>query len=164
MSDIRSATTTLARVLSRGAEAARLEEDDGIHDGGYRGAGLGPDGKPLFWIGTGGKTAPHVHVAFAAPTREAVDKFYKAALKAGGKDNGAPGVRKEYHPNYYAAFVLDPDGHNLEAVIHTPVEVAMAEKKKPAKKAAKSAKKSGKKAAKAGKKATKAKKKKKARK
>ena len=61
-----------------------------------------------------------VHVAFTAPDRETVDAFHAAALEAGGKDNGGPGVREIYHPNYYGAFVLDPDGHNIEAVCHTP--------------------------------------------
>lgn len=62
----------------------------------------------------------HLHVAFAAKTREQVDAFHRAALEAGGTDNGAPGLRPRYHANYYAAFVLDPDGHNLEAVCHEP--------------------------------------------
>jgi catechol 2,3-dioxygenase-like lactoylglutathione lyase family enzyme len=88
-------------------------------DGG-RTAGFGPAGKPFLWLSSGAKTAPHIHFAFAAESRAAVDAFHKAALKAGGKDNGAPGLRPEYHENYYAAFVLDPDGHNIEAVIHTP--------------------------------------------
>ena len=60
------------------------------------------------------------HVAFAAKDRPAVDAFYRAALAAGGEDNGAPGLRPHYHPNYYGAFVLDPDGHNVEAVCHVP--------------------------------------------
>jgi catechol 2,3-dioxygenase-like lactoylglutathione lyase family enzyme len=60
----------------------------------------------------------HLHVAFAADTRQQVDAFYRAALEAGGKDNGAPGVRPNYHPSYYAAFIIDPDGHNIEAVCH----------------------------------------------
>ena len=82
--------------------------------------GIGKDGKPFFWISTGGKTAPHLHVAFGAESRKAVDAFYAAALAAGGTDNGKPGLRIEYHPNYYGAFVLDPDGHNIEAVCHKP--------------------------------------------
>jgi predicted lactoylglutathione lyase len=61
-----------------------------------------------------------LHVAFAAKDRATVDRFYQAALAAGGKDNGAPGLRPEYHPSYYGAFVLDPDGHNVEAVCHSP--------------------------------------------
>ncbi len=59
-----------------------------------------------------------MHVAFVAPSREAVDAFYRAALAAGGKDNGPPGLRPDYHANYYGAFVLDPDGNNVEAVCH----------------------------------------------
>jgi catechol 2,3-dioxygenase-like lactoylglutathione lyase family enzyme len=80
----------------------------------------GPSGKPDFWLGSEGKTAPHIHVCFAAETRAAVDAFHAAALKAGAKDNGPPGIRAHYHPSYYAAFVLDPEGHNIEAVCHKP--------------------------------------------
>ncbi len=88
--------------------------------GGYEGAGFGRDGKPSFWISAGERTVPRVHVAFAADTREAVDRFFEAALAAGGVDNGAPGIRAHYHPDYYGAFVLDLDGHNIEAVCHKP--------------------------------------------
>jgi catechol 2,3-dioxygenase-like lactoylglutathione lyase family enzyme len=83
-------------------------------------AGFGAGGKPDFWIGGEGRVGNPVHVAMLAKDRAAVDAFHKAALAAGGKDNGAPGLRPHYHPNYYAAFVLDPDGHNIEAVCHTP--------------------------------------------
>jgi catechol 2,3-dioxygenase-like lactoylglutathione lyase family enzyme len=62
----------------------------------------------------------HLHLAFTAGTRQQVDAFYRAALEAGGKDNGAPGLRPHYHANYYAAFVMGPDGHNIEAVCHQP--------------------------------------------
>ena len=65
------------------------------------------------------KPAP-LHIAFVAATREEVDAFHRAALEAGGKDNGAPGLRRRYHANYYAAFVISPDGHNIEAVCHAP--------------------------------------------
>ena len=85
-----------------------------------RAAGLGKNGKPDVWISEEGKTTPHVHLAIVAETRAEVDAFYKAALEAGGKDNGAPGLRPDYHPNYYGAFVFDPDGHNIEAVCHKP--------------------------------------------
>jgi catechol 2,3-dioxygenase-like lactoylglutathione lyase family enzyme len=88
--------------------------------GSYEGAGFGRGGKPSFWISGGGRTMPRVHVAFIAETREAVDRFFETALKAGGVDNGAPGIRAHYHPDYYGAFVLDPDGHNIEAVCHKP--------------------------------------------
>jgi catechol 2,3-dioxygenase-like lactoylglutathione lyase family enzyme len=83
-------------------------------------AGFGAGGKPAFWIGGEGGLNKPIHIAIAAKDRAAVDAFYKAAIAAGGKDNGAPGLREHYHPNYYAAFVLDPDGHNIEAVCHTP--------------------------------------------
>jgi catechol 2,3-dioxygenase-like lactoylglutathione lyase family enzyme len=83
-------------------------------------AGFGANGKPDFWIGGEGKTDKPLHVAIAAKTRAAVEAFYRAALAAGGRDNGGPGLRPHYHPNYYGAFVLDPDGHNIEAVCHAP--------------------------------------------
>jgi catechol 2,3-dioxygenase-like lactoylglutathione lyase family enzyme len=86
--------------------------------GGYEGAGLGRDGKPTFWLSAGERTAPGLHVAFIAESRAAVDRFFEAALAAGGVDNGAPGIRAHYHPNYYGAFVLDQEGHNIEAVCH----------------------------------------------
>ena len=82
-------------------------------------AGFGSPRMPRFWIGTGSRAGP-VHVAFLAPDRAAVRAFHAAAIAAGGTDNGAPGLRRHYHANYYAAFVLDPDGHNIEAVCHAP--------------------------------------------
>ncbi|HEY5993923.1 MAG TPA: VOC family protein [Gallionellaceae bacterium] len=82
--------------------------------------GLGAEGKADFWISEGKANKPHVHVAFQCARRAQVDKFYAAALKAGGKDNGPPGIREDYAPTYYAAFVYDPDGHNIEAVCHAP--------------------------------------------
>ena len=81
-------------------------------------AGFGVPPKPDFWIGSGKAGVPPIHVAFRADSRAQVDAFYRAALAAGGRDNGAPGLRPHYHPNYYGAFVLDPDGHNIEAVCH----------------------------------------------
>ena len=81
----------------------------------------GADGKPFFWIGEArGGAVAGVHVAFAAKSRAAVEAFYTAAIAAGGRGNGAPGLRPHYHPNYYGAFVLDPDGANVEAVCHRP--------------------------------------------
>ena len=76
------------------------------------------EGADDFWILVGGTPSSGVHVAFAARDREAVDAFYRAAIEAGGRDNGAPGLRPEYHARYYAAFVFDPDGNNVEAVYH----------------------------------------------
>ena len=86
-------------------------------------AGLGRSGKPDFWIFRG-EPASAVHVAFAADDRASVDAFHEAAIAAGGNDNGRPGLRPEYHPTYYGAFVLDPDGNNIEAVSHGPIEEA----------------------------------------
>lgn len=83
-------------------------------------AGFGEPPKPDFWIGAGSPNTPPIHVAFRVRSRAIVEAFYKAALAAGGRDNGAPGLRPHYHPNYYGAFVLDPDGHNIEAVCHDP--------------------------------------------
>ena len=83
-------------------------------------AGFGVGGKPDFWIQGGKQTIPRIHVAFRSENRAKVRAFYEAALKAGGKDNGPPGIREIYHPNYYGAFVFDPDGHNIEAVCHNP--------------------------------------------
>jgi catechol 2,3-dioxygenase-like lactoylglutathione lyase family enzyme len=81
----------------------------------------GADGKPWFWVNARGRDACHgVHLAFKAINHDAVDAFHAAALAAGGTDNGAPGPRPLYHPGYYGAFVLDPDGNNVEAVCHTP--------------------------------------------
>jgi len=88
--------------------------------GGYAGTGFGPPNRPQFWIGNGEQPGSRVHVAFAARSRAEVDAFHAAALAAGGSDNGAPGLRPHYHENYYGAFVIDPDGHNVEAVCHTP--------------------------------------------
>lgn len=76
--------------------------------------------QPEFWIGEGAVPGGRIHMAFRASSRAMVDAFHAAALAAGGTDNGQPGLRPHYHPNYYGAFVLDPDGHNVEAVCHAP--------------------------------------------
>ncbi|WUR14920.1 VOC family protein [[Empedobacter] haloabium] len=92
--------------------------------GTVRVAGFGIAPKPDFWISearSGGTAGNTVHVALRVDSRALVDAFHAAALAAGGRDNGAPGIRAHYHPNYYGAFVLDPDGHNIEAVCHDPV-------------------------------------------
>jgi catechol 2,3-dioxygenase-like lactoylglutathione lyase family enzyme len=80
--------------------------------------GYGTGNKAFFWIGARDDAITGDHVAFAAPDRATIDAFHAAALAAGGRDNGAPGLRPHYHPRYYGAFVLDPDGHNIEAVCH----------------------------------------------
>lgn len=80
------------------------------------GTGFGPPGAPALWLYEGAKSRAGVHIAFAGKDRAAVDAFHKAGLKAGGSDNGEPGLRADYAPNYYAAFLIDPDGNNVEAV------------------------------------------------
>jgi catechol 2,3-dioxygenase-like lactoylglutathione lyase family enzyme len=90
-----------------------------VMEGPY-GVGMGREGKPTLWLHeTGQKPAP-LHLAFSAADRAQVDAFHRAALEAGAADNGGPGLRPHYHPNYYAAFVIGPDGHNVEAVCHRP--------------------------------------------
>jgi catechol 2,3-dioxygenase-like lactoylglutathione lyase family enzyme len=91
--------------------------------GTYEGIGFGKPGKPSFWLSSTHGGAPlsgRLHVAFVAASRAEVDAFYAEAMAAGGIDNGPPGLRPHYHPNYYGAFVFDPDGHNVEAVCHLP--------------------------------------------
>ena len=91
-----------------------------VQTGGDAHVGFGSAGKPYFWVGGGKPVEGPVHIAFTAPSRAAVDAFYRAALAAGGRDNGPPGIRAHYHPNYYGAFAFDLDGHNIEAVCHLP--------------------------------------------
>ena len=83
------------------------------------GAGFGKDGKPDFWISDRPSSGP-LHVAFAGPDRATVTEFHREAIAAGGRDNGPPGLRPHYHPAYFGAFVLDPEGNNVEAVTHRP--------------------------------------------
>lgn len=90
-----------------------------VMEGPY-GVGLGQNNKPSLWMHQTSETPAHLHLAFTAANRKQVDEFYRAALEAGGKDNGAPGLRPHYHANYYGAFVIGPDGHNVEAVCHKP--------------------------------------------
>lgn len=98
-----------------------IMEVPGSLTGGGDAAGFGVAPKADFWLdGRGKPNDPPVHIAFRVDSRAQVDAFYKAALAAGGRDNGAPGLRPHYHPGYYGAFVLDPDGHNIEAVCHGP--------------------------------------------
>jgi len=86
-----------------------IKEEDGC-------LGFGTNGKPSFWICKDGKFQKPIHIAFIAKNRKSIDEFHEAAILAGGRDNGKPGLREHYQPNYYGAFVLDPDGHNIEAV------------------------------------------------
>ena len=82
--------------------------------------GFGAKGKPDFWIRQASPVSELVHVAFVSPDRATVQAFHDAAMKAGGRDNGGPGLRPHYHQSYYGAFVFDPDGNNVEAVCHKP--------------------------------------------
>ncbi|MES2839617.1 MAG: VOC family protein [Pseudomonadota bacterium] len=90
-----------------------------VMEGPY-GVGLGRNNKPTLWLSPGGRQPAPLHLAFTAETRQEVDAFHAAALAAGGRDNGPPGLRPHYHANYYGAFVIGPDGHNIEAVCHKP--------------------------------------------
>ena len=92
----------------------------GVTNDGDGWAMIGRNGKGQFWFGSFGDSPGPIHIAFAAENREQVRAFHAAGLAAGGKDNGAPGIRPQYHPNYYGAFVIGPDGHNYEAVCHRP--------------------------------------------
>ena len=85
----------------------------------WKACAFGPEGRPNFWIAQREPYGTGTHVAFTCPDRATVDAFHAAAVAAGGSDNGAPGLREHYHPTYYGAFVLDPDGNNVEAVCHT---------------------------------------------
>lgn len=113
VSDLQKSKKWYEAALAPLGYASLMEVPGGI------GVGLGEPPKPDFWLMRGTPNEPRIHVAFRAKDRATVDAFYRAALAAGGKDNGAPGVRPHYHPSYYGAFVLDPDGHNIEAVCHS---------------------------------------------
>jgi catechol 2,3-dioxygenase-like lactoylglutathione lyase family enzyme len=91
---------------------------DRLYGDGAHFAGYGEASRAWFWIGIRDAVATGSHIAFAAKDRATVDAFYRAAMAAGGRDNGAPGIRAQYSPTYFGAFVLDPDGHNIEAVCH----------------------------------------------
>ena len=97
---------------------SRLVELPAAHGGQGGSAGFCHEDGSDFWISEGSAVTTPIHIAFRVPSRAAVDAFYKAAIAAGGRDNGAPGLRPRYHLNYYGAFVLCPDGHNIEAVCH----------------------------------------------
>ena len=91
-----------------------IREEDGC-------IGFGANKKPSFWICSDNVIQKPMHIAFIAEDRKAVEMFHEAAIAAGGKNNGNPGIREHYHPHYYGAFVIDPDGHNIEAVCRKPV-------------------------------------------
>ena len=120
VSDYQQAKAFYGRALARLGITLVMELPPEKTEDGVSACGFGRDGKPEFWIGSDGRTTPKMHVAFLARSRAEVRAFYEAALAAGGTDNGPPGLRAQYHPNYYGAFVLDLDGHNIEAVCHLP--------------------------------------------
>ena len=120
------AVTDLDRAKAFYDQALRPLGIHRLYAEGQTAAGYGSNGKACFWIGLRNTPQTGAHVAFATPDRAVVDAFHAAALAAGGMDNGRPGLRPHYHPAYYAAFILDPDGHNIEAVCRTlPSEVSI---------------------------------------
>lgn len=121
VSDIGRAKAFYEAALAPLGMAITMEVGPELIESGGTAIGFGePGSNGLFWIGDNEKVGEGVHVAFEAESRAQVDAFYKAAIGAGGKDNGAPGPRPHYGPNYYAAFVYDPDGANIEAVYDKP--------------------------------------------
>ena len=119
VSDLAKSKAFYARALVPTGHTKVVEAPD-PHDADAQTFGFCHDDGSDLWIGQGDATKPPVHIAFRVPSRAAVDAFYAAALAAGGTHNGAPGLRPHYHADYYAAYVLDPDGHNIEAVCHDP--------------------------------------------
>ena len=118
VSDLTAARGFYERALAPLGISVLMEVTEQMTGGHGAHLGFGRDGKPFFWIGTGKPASTSTHIAFAAPDRATVDAFHKAAMQAGGQDNGGPGLRPDYHPGYYGAFVLDPEGNNIEAVHH----------------------------------------------
>ncbi len=111
-------TSNLARAREFYDRALKPLGIERLYADGQTAWGYGAGKKAFFWIGTREAVLTGVHVAFVAPDHATVDAFHASALAAGGRDNGAPGLRPHYHAGYYGAFVLDPDGHNIEAVCH----------------------------------------------
>ena len=118
VSDLAASRAFLEKALAPLGITLLMEVTEEMTGGHGAHLGFGRDGNPFLWIGTGKQASRNVHVALSAPDTATVDAFHAAALAAGGADNGAPGLRPHYHPGYYAAFVLDPDGNNIEAVFH----------------------------------------------
>jgi len=112
VSDLKASRAFFLEALAPLGVGVVMEVSDAI--------GLGQDRKPSFWLGQASSKPAPLHLAFTADNRAQVDDFHRRALAAGGKDNGPPGPRPHYHAHYYAAFVVGPDGHNIEAVCHKP--------------------------------------------
>lgn len=119
VSDFDQSKAFYTRVLAVLGYDLVMEVDEEASGGG-RHAGFGSKGRAHFWITAGEPIVGRLHVAFAADDQADVDAFYRTAIACGASDNGPPGLRPHYHPNYYGAFVFDPDGHNIEAVCHEP--------------------------------------------
>lgn len=117
VSDFEKSKAFYLRALAPTGHSKLVEQPDTLGDEPATAGFCHADGSD-FWIRQGVETRPPLHIAFRVSSRAAVDAFYQAAIAAGGRDNGAPGLRPQYHANYYGAFVLDPDGHNIEAVCH----------------------------------------------
>ena len=121
VSDIRKSRAFYEAALKPLGMGVTMEVGPDQTESGGTAIGFGPEGtNGLFWIGDNEKVGEGVHVAFDADTHDEVDRFYEAAMAAGGRDNGKPGPRPNYGPHYYAAFVYDPDGANIEAVCDRP--------------------------------------------
>lgn len=120
ISDLARSRAFYARALAPLGIVELMEVGPELTEAGGTAVGYGANGKPFFWIGDNERVGQGTHVAFSVADRATVDAFHAAALAAGGTDHGAPGPRPHYHPDYYAAFVLDPDGINVEAVCHAP--------------------------------------------
>ena len=120
VSDYARSKAFYAHVLSPLGYALVMEVTPDMTGSDASHAGFGLPRRPQFWIQSGATPSGRMHVCFAANTRAQVDAFHVAALAAGGTDNGAPGLRPQYHEHYYGAFAIDPDGHNVEAACHTP--------------------------------------------
>ena len=116
VSDYRASRDFYDRALAALGIARVMEIDPAAGTNPVWAAGYGRGGKAEFWIGSDGETSPKLHVCFLAESRDQVRSFHAAAVAAGGHDHGEPGLRPHYHPDYYAAFVLDLDGHNIETV------------------------------------------------
>ena len=120
VSDLVRSRTFYAKALAPLGIVEIMEVGPELTEASGTAVGFGAGGKPFFWIGDNERVGQGTHIAFRVEDRAIVDAFHLAALDAGGTDNGGPGLRPHYHPDYYAAFVLDPDGINVEAVCHNP--------------------------------------------
>lgn len=120
VSDIRSSRAFYEAALAPIGISLMMEiaPEQNVDGGGGTALGFGSPESPFFWIADNERVGEGTHIAFRVESRSLVDAFYEAAIAAGGRDNGGPGLRPRYHPNYYAAFVRDPDGFNIEAVCH----------------------------------------------